>query len=128
MSSGADAAALARSVRAVTCAQVHSPCIPTHRRVRCAAECPPPLWRKDIMPFGRWRLFAVAGAALTLVTAAGRVSAQGTITGRVTALVGGTPLVDARIVMIGTSITGTTSEDGRYTLRNVPAGTAQLQV
>src|SRR3569833_1826263 len=80
------------------------------------------------MPFERWKLFAVAGAALTLVAATGRAHAQGTITGRVTAQVGAQPLADARIVLIGTSITGTTGEDGRYTLRNIPAGTAQLQV
>ena len=75
-----------------------------------------------------WRLLAVAGAALTLFTAAERVSAQGTITGHVTAQAGAQPLVDARIVLIGTSITGTTGQDGGFTLRNVPAGTAQLQV
>ena len=75
-----------------------------------------------------WRLLAVAGAALTLFTSAERVSAQGTITGHVTAQAGAQPLVDARIVLIGTSITGTTGQDGGFTLRNVPAGTAQLQV
>jgi TonB-linked SusC/RagA family outer membrane protein len=80
------------------------------------------------MLLGRWRLFAAAGAALTLLSAAGRLSAQGTITGRVTAQTGGQPLPDARIILIGTSIAGTASGDGKFTLHNVPAGTAQLQV
>jgi TonB-linked SusC/RagA family outer membrane protein len=82
------------------------------------------------MNLARWRFIAAAGAALTLLTAAaGRLSAQGaTITGRVTAVVGGQPIPDARILVIGTAIAGTTAEDGKFTLRNLPTGTAQLQV
>lgn len=82
------------------------------------------------MNLARWRFIAAAGAALTLLTAAaGRLSAQGaTITGRVTAAEGGQPIPDARILVIGTTIAGTTGGDGTYTLRNLPAGTAQLQV
>jgi TonB-linked SusC/RagA family outer membrane protein len=81
------------------------------------------------MILGRWRSIAAAGAALVMLTAgAGWLHAQGTITGRVTAQASGQPMSDTRILIIGTAIAGTTGDDGRYTLRNVPAGTAQLQV
>jgi TonB-linked SusC/RagA family outer membrane protein len=80
------------------------------------------------MNLGRWRLFAAAGAAITLLTAAGRLDAQGTITGRVTGAGANAPLVDARVIVIGTTATATTGDDGKFTLRNVPAGTAQVQV
>jgi TonB-linked SusC/RagA family outer membrane protein len=79
------------------------------------------------MLLGRWRMFAVAGAALSLLTAGGRLSAQGTITGRVTSQ-SGQPLAEARVLAIGTSQSATTGEDGKFTLRNAPAGTVQLQV
>jgi TonB-linked SusC/RagA family outer membrane protein len=79
------------------------------------------------MTFGRWRISAAVGAALMLLTgAAHHLQAQGTVTGRVTG--SGQPLAEARVLVIGTTIFGTTSEDGRFTLRNVPAGSTQLQV
>ena len=81
------------------------------------------------MNLGRWRILAAAGAALTLLTAAGSLQAQGgTITGRVTAAGTGQPLAEARVLVIGSTVSGTTSEDGRFTLRNVGVGPAQLQV
>src|SRR4051812_18266060 len=83
----------------------------------------------DIMNLGRWRILAAAGAALTLLTGASRLSAQGgTITGRVTAQGTGQPLAEARVLVIGTTIAVSTSEDGKFSLKNVPAGAAQLQV
>lgn len=82
------------------------------------------------MTLGRWRSFAAAGAALVMLTVlTGRLRAQGaTISGRVTAQGSSQPMSDARVLIIGTAISGTTADDGRYTLRNVPAGTAQVQV
>lgn len=81
------------------------------------------------MNLGRWRILAAAGAALTLLTAAGRLQAQGgTITGRVTAQGTNQPLADARIIVIQSTVAATTGDDGKYTLRNIPAGTVQLQV
>jgi len=80
------------------------------------------------MQLGRWRSFAAAGAALTLLTAAGRLSAQGTITGRVTAAGSNQPLAETRILGIGTSLSTTTGEDGKFTIRNAPVGNIQLQV
>src|SRR5206468_8874057 len=78
------------------------------------------------MQLGRWRSLAAAGAALMLFGAT-RLSAQGTITGRVTQD-GGRPLSDARVLAIGTSLSTSTNDSGQFTLKNAPAGTVQLQV
>jgi TonB-linked SusC/RagA family outer membrane protein len=80
------------------------------------------------MTLGRWKI-AVAGAALTLVSLGGQLAAQGaTITGRIIAKEGGQPLPDARVIVIGTSASTSSAEDGKYTLRNVPPGSITLQV
>ena len=81
------------------------------------------------MILGRWRLFAAAGCRAHATH--GRVAARarkGTITGRVTAQTAGNRFAEARIIVIGTSVAATSGDDGRFTLRNVPAGSAQLQV
>jgi TonB-linked SusC/RagA family outer membrane protein len=80
------------------------------------------------MILGRWRFFGAASAALMLLFAAEKASAQGTITGRVTAETTNQPLSDTRVLVIGTPIAATTDETGHYTLHNIPAGAAQLQV
>src|SRR5689334_5919354 len=76
------------------------------------------------MSLRRWRLFA---AVIPLTLIAGALQAQGTITGRVTQE-GGTPLPDARVLAIGTSLSTATNDSGRFTLKNVPAGAVTLQV
>lgn len=54
---------------------------------------------------------------------------QASISGRVTAAAeGNQPLADARVYLIGTTIAASTSADGRYTLRGVPAGTNEVRV
>jgi TonB-linked SusC/RagA family outer membrane protein len=80
------------------------------------------------MQLGRWRSFAAVGAALTLLTAAGRLHAQGTITGKVISQAGGQPLPEARVIVIGGTASASTGEDGKFTLRNVSVGNVQLQV
>ncbi|HWH52805.1 MAG TPA: SusC/RagA family TonB-linked outer membrane protein [Gemmatimonadaceae bacterium] len=81
------------------------------------------------MTFGRWRLLSIAGAAVALLSGAGRqLAAQAAITGRVIAEGTNQPLADVRVLVIGTSLSATTSDDGKYTIRNAPVGTAQLQV
>jgi TonB-linked SusC/RagA family outer membrane protein len=54
--------------------------------------------------------------------------AQGTITGRVTAQGTNQPLEEARLMVVGTSLVTTTSAEGQYTLKNVPAGTVEVRV
>src|SRR5438270_181709 len=54
--------------------------------------------------------------------------AQGTIAGRVTAQESGQPLQEARVILVGTSLFATTNNDGRYAIRNAPAGAAEVRV
>ena len=92
------------------------------------------------MILGRWRRFAARCAALTrsvgksaaltsvlALSASALAHAQGTVTGKVTGQAGGQPIADARILLIGTNLSAVSGEDGSYTIRNVPAGPAQVQ-
>ncbi len=56
------------------------------------------------------------------------LSAQGTITGRIVAAETNEALTDARVILVGTSLAATSGPDGRYTLRNVPAGAQDVRV
>ncbi|MGH7616887.1 MAG: SusC/RagA family TonB-linked outer membrane protein [Gemmatimonadaceae bacterium] len=84
------------------------------------------------MRFGRWRLAvgpSALGAALMLLTGAARqVSAQATVTGRVTAQGTNQPLAEARVLVIGSTLSATTGDDGKFSVKNVAPGTVQLQV
>ena len=80
------------------------------------------------MDLGSWRSRGVVAAAFVLLAAAMPLTAQGTITGRVTASGTGQPLADARVLVIGTTLATSTAEDVKFTLRNAPAGNLQLQV
>lgn len=53
--------------------------------------------------------------------------AQGTISGRVTAS-GEAPLANARVVLVSSTLGTLSGADGSYSLRNVPAGTAEVRV
>jgi TonB-linked SusC/RagA family outer membrane protein len=67
-------------------------------------------------------------AALLLCCGAGLAAAQqGTITGRVISQETNTPVPDARVMVVGTSLVAATNPEGRYTLRNVPAGTQAVR-
>jgi len=57
------------------------------------------------------------------------LAAQGaTIVGRITAASSSEPIPEARIIVLGTSLFTTSAADGKYTVRNVPAGTAEVRV
>ena len=72
---------------------------------------------------GRGILASVAALSLSASVALG----QGTLAGRVTAqATDGLP--EARVLVVGTSLVGTTGADGRYTIRNVPAGAWVVRV
>jgi TonB-linked SusC/RagA family outer membrane protein len=65
-------------------------------------------------------------AFLALLTAAPRPAAAqetGTIQGTVTDAQSGSPAPGARVMVVGTAIGTVTTAEGRYVLRNVPAGT-----
>jgi TonB-linked SusC/RagA family outer membrane protein len=73
-------------------------------------------------------MLATAGV-IAIVATASRAEAQGgTISGRITATTTSQPLADVRVLVIGSNFSATTAADGRYALRGVPAGAAQLQV
>ena len=77
------------------------------------------------------RLRMVAACVLfSLLAIAGEAAAQAnaTITGRVTAQGTGEPLAESRVILLGTSLFAATGPDGRYTLRNVPAGSHEVRV
>lgn len=77
----------------------------------------------------RSRIGGAAGVALALMmTAAVAAQAQGTLTGTVTVQGTGAPLQEARVAIIGTSLVTATGPDGKFTLRRVPVGTADVRV
>jgi TonB-linked SusC/RagA family outer membrane protein len=81
------------------------------------------------MTTGRWKLIACLSATAVLSLAPSRIAhAQGTISGRITAQATGQPLAEARVLLIQSSLSATSGEDGRFTIRNAPAGAVQLQV
>ena len=59
---------------------------------------------------------------------AGALAAQGTISGRITDQANGSPLVGARVVLTGTSLTAMSNADGRYRISGIPAGAASMRV
>jgi TonB-linked SusC/RagA family outer membrane protein len=73
----------------------------------------------------------VTGAATTalLTMFATAAAAQGgTLTGTVTAQGSNSPLQETRVIVVGTSLLGSTGPDGKYTIRRMPAGTAEIRV
>jgi TonB-linked SusC/RagA family outer membrane protein len=65
---------------------------------------------------------------VVLLFAISSASAQGTISGRITAKDTGVPLPESRVTVVGTSLVGSADADGRYSVRNVPAGTWVVRV
>jgi hypothetical protein len=55
-------------------------------------------------------------------------SQQATVSGKISAAGTAQPLVEARVQVVGQSIVGSASADGRYTLRGVSPGTIEIRV
>ena len=69
------------------------------------------------------RLRRLAAVGVALVALAPPLLAQGgTATGVVTDSGSGKPVVQARVLVIGTTIGTMTGDNGRYTLRGIPTG------
>lgn len=66
--------------------------------------------------------------AVLLTTGAAVAAAQGTLTGAVTAQGAATPLQDVRVQIVGTALTTVTGPDGKYIIRRIPEGTAEVRV
>src|SRR6266545_1570742 len=79
------------------------------------------------MRLHRWSVVAAAGAALLLVTNSPLAAQGATITGRITAQRTGAPIGEARVLLLGSPASATTSDDGRFILRNVRSGVVELQ-
>ena len=62
------------------------------------------------------------------MTAASVAQAQGSLSGRVVAQGSNEAVPEARVIVIGTTLFASTNADGRYTIRNVPAGTQSVRV
>src|SRR5438046_1107250 len=77
------------------------------------------------MSRARWRVVVAAGFALALA-AVRPAGAQGTVSGRIPSGAN-IPLADARVIVVGGTQSAVTSEDGKFTLRGVPAGSVDLQ-
>ncbi|HEX4682275.1 MAG TPA: SusC/RagA family TonB-linked outer membrane protein [Gemmatimonadaceae bacterium] len=73
---------------------------------------------------------AVGAAALALLTTTATVAAAqgGILTGTVTSAGTSAPLQEARVIVVGTSLVELTGPDGKYTVRRVPAGTAEIRI
>src|SRR6476660_9247937 len=74
--------------------------------------------------------FVLGGAVLGAlsVLSAPTASAQGTIAGQVTDNLSKEPLADAKLIVVGTTASATTSQDGRYRLSGVRAGSVDVQI
>ncbi len=72
----------------------------------------------------------VLAAAVTATSAvtAGAQQQTGVVQGRITDRVSGQPLVAAQVQIVGTTRGAQTTEDGRFRIAGVPAGTVQLRV
>jgi TonB-linked SusC/RagA family outer membrane protein len=81
------------------------------------------------MALSRWKAIATGALACALLGgAAAAAHAQATIAGRVTSQASGEPLQESRVIVVGTSLFGSTGADGRFSIRNVPAGQHEMRV
>jgi TonB-linked SusC/RagA family outer membrane protein len=67
-------------------------------------------------------------AALLALASSVAAAQGGTVSGTVTEQGTGAPLQEARVIVVGTSIFTSTTADGKYTLRRVPAGPVDVRV
>src|SRR5690349_8211246 len=74
------------------------------------------------------RLFLRAMSVLLLASSGAIAEAQGTLTGTISGAGDRAPIAEARVIVVGTSLFTTSGADGKYILRRVPTGTAELRV
>ena len=81
------------------------------------------------MHFTRSRAWlGVLSLGLLFGSTAAAQAQQASVVGRVTEAGSGAPISDAQVFILGTNLGGLTNQDGRFNLRNVPAGAQQLRV
>lgn len=81
----------------------------------------------------RWKLRALSAMALiaaAVSTAVGQqpAGAGGTVIGQVTAIDTKAPMPGAQVMVLGTTLRANANAEGRYVIRNVPAGTHTVRV
>src|SRR5690242_13278769 len=74
------------------------------------------------------RLFLRALSVLLLASTGAIAEAQGTLSGTISGAGDRAPIAEARVIVVGTSLFTTSGADGKYILRRVPTGTAELRV
>jgi TonB-linked SusC/RagA family outer membrane protein len=79
------------------------------------------------------RRVAIPRSCLTVIVplslaVASAAAQQATVTGRITEQGSGQPIQEARVIVLGTSQFTTSGPDGKYTVRNVPVGNADIRV
>src|SRR5262245_18501267 len=104
--------------------------VPTGPKCQLVSSPPPTPQRHRRSPASLvraiWSLVCLALVGVTLPVAAW--AQAGSITGRVTDEPGTSPLVGARVQVIGTALSAQTLQDARYTIAHVPAGTYDVRV
>jgi TonB-dependent starch-binding outer membrane protein SusC len=77
----------------------------------------------------RGGLLLLGMTAVMLLAGAASLQAQttGTVEGTVRTALGDSPLVGVRVLVLGTAMAGTTGRDGRFIIRDVPAGSYTLR-
>ena len=87
------------------------------------------------MRVDRRRIRAAVRAAVTLLVGGGLLAPElpaqqgtaNTLSGRVTEQGSGTPVPEAQVFIVGTTLGGRTNAEGRYTIRGVPAGQQRVR-
>ncbi len=99
---------------------------PVLSRIICVRRTPVGSQRRHM---SRCSGYGLAAAAILLFTGPGLQAQQiGTVTGRVTDAATGAPVIQSRVLVVGTSNGTLTGDDGSYTLRQIPPGTVRLLV
>src|SRR6185437_4768600 len=78
--------------------------------------------RRILATFAAGALLLVGSAAMNLA------AAQGTLAGTVTVAGTSAPLQDARVIIVGTSLSATTGPDGKYQIARMPVGAAEVRI
>src|SRR6185503_17402952 len=80
----------------------------------------------------RWTVASLSMAALAAISGTARAQqptgAVGTVIGQVVVEDGRVPLQAAQVLVLGSTLRAGSGADGRYTIRNVPAGAHTIRV
>ena len=76
----------------------------------------------------RWPVSTMLGAAIAVAVPAMAWAQHASVSGRVVAANSVEPIVDARVMVAGTSMATNTNGEGRFTLRDVPVGEIDIRV